>query len=246
MNAFIIDKVTQDKDTERIWIMKLEIRSVWNAHIDEVGELCKKSFFGIFWQNSQTFPGFPECWEPCNYATSSSDYAAPLSAVSVLQFLPLNHASRKKLNRQTAISVMQFDNNIRKYRGTEVVWGKINPHSYGSFAIALTHVPMSICICKKKFEKIKNNKKIWKNKNLVRAKFCISSNVSCYLADSKGEVLSKASKKVSSYVLRKRYQGFEKSPACIHALCEYIRSLLVARRSYRGLRHHHRHHRGRK
>ena len=62
--------------------------------------------------------------------TSSSDYAAPLSAVSVLQFLPLNHASRKKLNRQTAISVMQFDNNIRKYRGTEVVWRKkIDPPS---------------------------------------------------------------------------------------------------------------------
>ena len=46
------------------------------------------------------------------------------------QFLPLNHASRKKLNQQTAISVMQFDNNIRKYRGTEVVWRK-----------KLTHLP---------------------------------------------------------------------------------------------------------
>ena len=39
--------------------------------------------------------------------TSSSDYTAPLSAVSVVQFLPLNHASRRKMNPQTAVLVLQ-------------------------------------------------------------------------------------------------------------------------------------------
>lgn len=55
--------------------------------------------------------------------------------------------------------------------------------------------------------------------SMARTKFRVSPTVSCYLADSKGEVLSKASKRLSSYV--KATKTAKKAP---HVYLHYVNS----------------------